>query len=72
MLLNTFLPCLYDYTFLYMSTPSSFSIHITNHAIIKYIRSITSMVNIANIHLITIIESNTIFSTIRKSTITLP
>ena len=38
----------------------------------KYIESITSMVNIANIHLITTIVSNTMFSTIRKSTITLP
>ena len=38
----------------------------------KYIKSITSMVNIANIHLITTIVSNTIFNIIRKSTITLP
>ena len=30
------------------------------------------MVNIANIHLITTIVSNTMFSTIRKPTITLP
>ena len=38
----------------------------------KYIKSITSMVNIANIHLITIRVNNTILNTIRKSTITLP
>ena len=37
----------------------------------KYIKSITSMVNTANIHLITIRVSNTIFNTVRKSTITL-
>ena len=38
----------------------------------KYIKSITSMVNIVNIHLITTIVSNTIFNIIRISTITLP
>ena len=72
MLLNILLPYLYEYTFLYISTPSSFSIHNTNHANIRYIKSNTSMVNVANIHLITTNVSNTIFSTIRKSTITLP
>ena len=38
----------------------------------KYIKSITSMVNIADIHLITIRVNSTIFNTMRKSTITLP
>ena len=72
MLLNKLLLYLYEYTFLYISTPFSSFIHITNHAIIKYSRSITSIVNIANIHLITTIVSNTILRTTRKSTNTLP
>ena len=38
----------------------------------KYIKSITLIVNTANIHLITVKVSNTIFTTIGKSTITLP
>ena len=46
--------------------------HTTYQEANKYIKSITSMVNIVNIHLITTIVSNTIFNIIRKSTITLP
>ena len=46
--------------------------HTTYQEANKYIISITSMVNIVNIHLITTIVSKTMFSTIRKSTITLP
>ena len=46
--------------------------HTTYQEANKYIKSITSMVNTANIHLILPVVSNTIFNTIRKSTITLP
>ena len=46
--------------------------HTTYQEANKYTKSITSMVNIANIHLITIRVNNAIFNTIRKSTITLP
>ena len=57
-------------TYIFKSFPSF--IHTIYQETNKYIKSITSMVNTANIHLITIIVSNTIFNTIRKSTITLP
>ena len=56
----------------YISKSSSSFMHTTYQEANKYIKSITSMVNIANIHLITTMLSNTIFSTIRKSTITFP
>ena len=46
--------------------------HTTYQEANKYIKSITSMVNTANIHLITIKVSNTIFSIIENATITLP
>ena len=57
---------------IYISKSSPSFIHTIYQEANKYIKSITSMVNTANIHLITIRVSNTIFSTIRKSTITLP
>ena len=57
-------------TYIFKSSPSF--IHTIYQEANKYIKSITSMVNTANIHLITIRVSNTIFNTIRKSTITLP
>ena len=57
-------------TYISKSFPSF--MHTTYQEANKNIRSITSMVNTANIHLITIVVSNTIFNTIRKSTITLP
>ena len=56
----------------YIFKPLPSSIHRMYQEISKYIKSITSMVSTAKMHLITIIVSNTIFHTIRKSTITLP
>ena len=56
----------------YMSNSSSSFMHTTYQEANKYIKSITSMAHIVNIHLITIKVSKTIFNTIRKSTITLP
>ena len=57
-------------TYIFKSLPSF--IHTIYQEISKYTKSITSMVNMANIHLITIKVSNTIFQTMKKSTITLP
>ena len=56
----------------YISKSFSSYRHTTYQEANKYIKSITSMVNIANMYLITIRVSNTIFKTISKSAITLP
>ena len=62
-----------------MSTHSSTYLHhfpplyiLQTMQLLSIVERITSIVNIANIHLITTIVSNTIFRTIRKSTIILP